>query len=318
MTRATNVPRPSQTDIRSARKAAAGPAAVETGATAHKSGWHAIIAAFQGMIDRFGLEISGYIAFTAMLALLPFLMFLISLAGFLGETEIGQEFISTLGMFAPPQVMATLQPAIEHVIENRSSSVLTLGLALSLYSAGSGVSTLRLAVNLSYDVTETRPFWWRKLQDFILVVVGSVIIMLASAAIILGPLIWRLAARFLPVVPEDQTLWHVGRYGLSILMILASVIGLHRFLPNVTLTVRQILPGAVATTVLWILAASVLTLYFDRQDYTVTYGSLGGVIVTLLFFYISGIIFIFGGELNAALIRRQRAREANRRTPAPS
>jgi membrane protein len=311
--------RPSQTDIRSARKAAAGPVAVETDAAApRKPGWHAVIAALQGMIDRFGLEISGYIAFTAMLALLPFLMFLISLAGFLGETQIGQEFIATLSMFAPPQVMATLQPAIEHVIENRSSSVLTLGLILSLYSAGSGVSTLRLAVNLSYDVTETRPFWWRKLQDFILVVVGSVIIILASAAIILGPLIWRLLARFLPVAPEDQTLWHIGRYGFSIVMTLAGVMALHRFLPNVNLTIRQIFPGAVATTVLWILAASVLTLYFNRQDYTVTYGSLGGVIVTLLFFYISGIIFIFGGELNAALMRRRAARAANRRTSTSS
>jgi membrane protein len=267
--------------------------------------WRAVVSAFRGLGVRYGLEISGHIAFVTMLSLLPFLMFLISLAGFLGETRIGQDFISTLALFAPPEVLATLQPAIEHVIRTRSGSVLTIGLLLSLYSAGSGVATLRLALNLSYNLTETRPFWYRKGQDLVIVLLGSVVLILSSLAIILGPQIWRFVESVAPVGTGDRRLWHLGRYGFSLVMILAGVIALHRLLPNERLTLAQILPGAVATTIAWVAAASLLTLYFDQfADYSATYGSLGGVIVTLLFFYISGIIFIFGGELNAALLRR--------------
>ena len=306
-------PRPPLREIRSARSKAAGQVLTEPEPSPREPMSYALIAAIRGMIARFGLEISGYIAFAAMLTLIPFVMFLTSLAGFLGETQLGQELIATLTMFTPPQVTATLQPAIEHIIENRSGGILTIGLLLSLYSAGSGVSTLRLALNLSYNVTETRPFWWRKLQDFIVVIVGSIVIMLASAAIILGPLLWRLLARFAPVVPEDQAIWHIGRYCFSLVTTLAGVIALHRFLPNARPTIAQILPGAIATTIAWILAASVLTFYFQREDYTITYGSLGGAIVTLLFFYVSGIIFIVGGELNATFMRR-RAAGAGKRT----
>ena len=261
--------------------------------------------AIEGLIARFGLEIAGHIAFTTMLALFPFLMFLISLAGFLGETRSGQDFVATLELFAPAAVTATVQPAIEHIVETRSGSLLTIGFLLSLYSAGSGVATLRLALNLSYNLEEKRPLWYRKAQDFLIVILGSFVLILTSLVIILGPQIWSLIQLVFPVAPEDRDLWHIGRYGFTTAMILGGVIALHRFLPDAKLTLGQILPGAVVTTVAWIAAASALTIYFDRfADYAATYGSLGGVIITLLFFYISGIIFIFGGELNAALLAR--------------
>jgi membrane protein len=145
----------------------------------------------------------------------------------------------------------------------------------------------------------------RKAQDFLIVIVGSVILILASAAIILGPWIWKIIAWFAFVNSADQSMWHLARYGFTLVILAAAVIALHRVLPNTHLLFRQILPGALATTFLWVIAASVLTLYFGRfADYASTYGSLGGVIITLMFFYISAIIFIFGGELNAALLAR--------------
>jgi membrane protein len=148
--------------------------------------------AFQGLLARNGIEISGYIAFTIMLALFPFLIFLVSVAGFFGETETGENFITTLSLFAPPDMVDTLQPAIRQVIQNRSGSLLTIGLALALYSAGSGVAALRLALDLSYGVPETRSFWLRKAQDFLIVLVGSAVAILASALIILEPFILKI------------------------------------------------------------------------------------------------------------------------------
>ncbi len=279
--------------------------------------------ASEGLVSRNGIEIAGYIAFTTMLSLFPFLIFLVSIAGFIGDTRTGLDFISTMSLFAPPDVMKTLQPALNEVIQNRNSGLLTFGLVLALYSAGSGVAALRLALNLAYGVTDKRPFWLRKVIDFAVVIVGSIIIMTASAAIILGPWIWRLLGWFGIVDPNDQSLWHVARYALTAIILLLSVVALHRVLPDCQLTFRQILPGALTTTALWIVAASLLTLYFGHfANYASTYGSLGGVIITLLFFYVSAIIFIFGGELNAALLGRHTraaAPEPERRpSPAPS
>jgi len=256
-----------------------------------------------GMSCRNGFEIAGYIAFTVMLSLFPFMIFLVSVAGFFGDTRSGQDFLNTLFLFAPAAVMTTLEPAIQEVIKNRSGSLLTIGLVLSLYSASSAVSALRLALDLAYGVDETRSLWWRKAQDFIIVAVGSIIIMLSSVAIIAGPWILNLVTRFILLGGTEQDLIHVARYSFTLVALAALIVVLHVVLPNARLTIRQILPGAATTTVAWIIAASVLTLYFGKfADYSATYGSLGGVMITLMFFYVSAIIFIFGGELNAALL----------------
>jgi membrane protein len=270
--------------------------------------------ALYGMSCRNGFEIAGHIAFTVMLSLFPFLIFLVSVAGFFGDTRSGQDFLNTMSLFAPPAVMTTLAPAIQEVILNRSGSLLTIGLALSLYSASSAVAALRLALDLAYGVDEQRSFLWRKAQDFAVVLVGSVIIIASSVAIIAGPWVWNLVAIFTFIDPADQSLWHLARYGFTLVLLAAAVIILHRVLPNGRLTIRQILPGALTTTVAWIVAASVLTFYFGEfANYDATYGSLGGVVITLIFFYVSAIIFIFGGELNATLIAHE-----EKLAPAPN
>jgi membrane protein len=259
--------------------------------------------ALNGMIDRNGIEIAGYIAFTVMLAIFPFMIFVVSIAGFFGETQTGANFLNTMALFAPPEMMKTLLPAIQQVTQNRSGSLLTIGLALALYSAGSAVSALRLALNLAYGLDETRSLWWRKSQDFLIVMFGSALLILLSFGVFLWPWVWRVIAWFTFTNPQDRGIWLFIRYAAALVLISAGVIALHRILPNTRLKFRNILPGALTTTAIWIVAVVSLTLYFGKfANYDATYGSLGGVIVTLMFFYISAIIFIFGGELNAALL----------------
>jgi membrane protein len=256
-----------------------------------------------GMSCRNGFEIAGHIAFTVMLSLFPFMIFLVSVAGFFGDTRSGQDFLNTLFLFSPPAVMTTLEPAIQEVIKSRSGGLLTIGLVLSLYSASSAVAALRLALDLAYGVEEHRSFLWRKAQDFAIVAIGSIIVMLSSVAIIAGPFILNLVARFTFIGATDENLIHIARYGFTLVALAALVVVLHVVLPDSRLTIRQILPGALTTTLAWIAAASILTLYFGKfADYGATYGSLGGVVITLMFFYVSAIIFIFGGEFNAALL----------------
>ena len=140
---------------------------------------HLVWKAAEALVLKNGIEFSGYIAFTAMLALFPFLIFLVSIGGFLGDTTTGQEFMNTMALLVPPDVLNTLQPAMQEVLKSRSGSLLTIGLVLSLYSAASGVDALRTALNLSYGVAESRSFWFRKIENILAVLIGSVILILS-------------------------------------------------------------------------------------------------------------------------------------------
>jgi membrane protein len=265
--------------------------------------------ALQGLIDRNGVELSGYIAFATLLALFPFVIFVVSVAGFLGDSRTGQDTLDLLALYAPADVLNTLTPAIQEVTKNRSSGLLTLGLVFALYSAASGISGFRLALNQSYCAQETRSFWRRKAEDFLIVIVGSVVLILISAALVVGPWLSTEAGGFGLVGPADRAWWPVARYAGGLTLLFVCVVALHRLLPDTRLTIRRIIPGALTSTILWTVAAAALTFYFNRfANYSLTYGSLGGVIVTLMFFYVSAIVFIYGGEINGILLARRRSR----------
>jgi YihY family inner membrane protein len=142
------------------------------------------------MVDE-GLELSGYIAFTAFLSLFPFLIFLAALAGFLGDRETADEFIDAMFEFMPADVAQTLAPAVREVIGARQGGLLTFGILATLWFASNGFEALRTGLNRAYSVAEKRAIWWLRLQSIAFVVVGGLIILFLSLAVILGPLVWR-------------------------------------------------------------------------------------------------------------------------------
>jgi membrane protein len=142
----------------------------------------------------------------------------------------------------------------------------------------------------------------------LLTVVSAVIIILAMLALVVGPLVSQLV-EFLSrgefVEPDTYAL---ARHVIGILLLLSLFVGLYMVLPNVTVRMIEVLPGAVVAVALWALSAKIYSLYLQNLgSYAFTYGSLTGIILTLFFFYISAIVFIFGAQLNGA-IRRERLR----------
>src|SRR5262249_54752242 len=124
--------------------------------------------------------------------------------------------------------------------------------------------------------------------------------------LLLGPIIWGAARRIFFLTFADERLWLVGRYTLGAVLVSITTLLAHRFLPAGSPPWRQILPGAIAMSLLWLAVAGLFTLYLDYfSTYASTYGGLAGVVITLLFFDISALLFIFGAELNAAITRAQ-------------
>lgn len=252
---------------------------------------------------------SGHVAFTAMLALFPFVVFLAAVAGAIGDVHGAETFVEYLFLFVPQEIVRTLVPAINQVLATPRTDLAAIGLLAALWSAMSGVDALRVSLNRAYGAVEKRPYWRRKVMDFSFVLLGSLMIVLLTFGIVLGPFIAQILTHILGMFAPELDLWARGRYVVTLVVMTGGLVVVHRWLPNIVHRARDVLPGAIATTVLLVLSGMLFGGYLGHfANYGATYGSLAGVIAALLFFYVSAIIFVYGGHLNAALYRRRKAR----------
>jgi membrane protein len=255
------------------------------------------------LINNDGFELAGHVAYTTILAIFPFMVFLTALAGFLGDEQAAGSAIQLLFSYMPEQVAHTLAPVVSDVLTARSPSLVTLGAIGTLWSASSGIEALRLSLNRAYANAETRPFWIRRLQSIFFIIMGSIVFLILPVVIIAGPKLVELAGRYAPV--GDLLGVAVGpmRYLFGGAVMLAGALVLHRWLPNRSLAWRSLLPGALLSVVLVLTLAYLLSFYVANiNNFAITYGSLGGVIITLLFFYIAALMFSFGAEFNGAYL----------------
>jgi len=259
------------------------------------------------LAEHDGLTVAGYMAFAAFTSLSPFLIFLAALASFLGTAETANEIVDGMFLFLPDDVAGTIAPAVHEVMAGRRGGLLTFGVLATLWTASSRVEALRDALDRAYGVEDLEPIWWRRLQSVAVVVVGALLLFVVLLAVILGPVPWRLI-EFLEAPGEEAELaWTLGRYALATVVLAAGLLALHRWLPSAGWPLRAVLPGVLLTLGLWLLGASLFSLYLGTvADYSVTYGSLGGVVITLFYFYLTAVLFILGAEYNA--VRRQAER----------
>lgn len=280
-------------------------------------GWLALPyeAARRLVMENEGLELSGYIAFASFFALFPFLIFLATLAGFLGDASTADEFISGMFTFMPDDVAETLAPAIRQVVESRQGGLLTFSIILALWFASNGVEALRAGLNRAYKVTEERPVWWLRLQSMGFVIASAIVILFLSVAVILGPVVWQALGPRVDQALDASLLLFSARYLVATVLLFVVLLVLHRWLPNTRQAFIRVLPGVIVTVILLLVGAGIFSWYVGNlADYSVVYGSLGGVAVTLFFFYVGGIIFQFGGEINAVWREQKGLRDAPQAT----
>jgi membrane protein len=267
--------------------------------------WQAII----HLIYDGGMTYAGHIAFMTLFSLFPFLIFLFTLAGEIGQTEAARNFVTMALSALPREVSQAIRPAIEGVISTRRTGLMTLSIVAALWAVSSGIEALREALNKAYGVEDSRPIWFCRLQSLAFTIIFSVSIIVVMIVLVIGPVLWSYIVPLLKVPWEWGWFYELLRYVISIGLLYLVVALLYRWLPSRHLPRREVLPGAAVTVLLWLILASLFSLYLQNLGrFSVTYGSLGGIVVTLMFFYISGLIFIFGAEINSA---RRRA-EADR------
>jgi membrane protein len=262
--------------------------------------------AFYTFLADDGWAIASHIALSTLMAMFPFLIVLTSLAGFFGSQELADQAAALLLQTWPRQVADTLSGQIHDVLTTIRGDVLTIGAVLAVYFASNGVEALRVALNRAYAVVEPRRWYWLRLESIGYTLVAAFSSLAMAFLIVLGPLIIEAVRRYIPLVVEsNEQLLNLARYGITIAALVAALFILHAWLPAGRRSFQQILPGIVFTFVASLVSGAVFGQYLARfaNNYVTMYAGLASVIIALVFLYFIAAIFVFGGELNAAIIK---------------
>jgi membrane protein len=268
--------------------------------------YHIFLDAFYTFLADDGWAIASHIALSTLMALFPFIIVLTSLAGFFGSKELADEAAALFLQTWPRQVAATLSGEIHDVLTTTRTDALTIGAVLSLYFASNGVEALRVALNRAYAVIEPRRWYWLRLESIGYTLVAAFTALAMAFLIVLGPLIMEAARRYVPLVVEaNEQFLHVSRYSITAAALIVALFILHAWLPAGRRSFLQILPGIVFTVVGSLVSGIVFGQYLARfaNRYVTMYAGLASVIIALVFLYFIAAIFVYGGELNAAIIK---------------
>ena len=250
-----------------------------------------------------GFVHAGNLAYLALLALFPFLIFAAAIAHLVGSGENGQQTVVTILSRLPPEVREVLAMPIAEVLSGRSGNLLWFGAVVGLWTAASFIETIRDILRRAYGVKYSASFWQYRLGSMAAIVAAVILLLVAFA---------------LTIVLTSAHHFVVARLPFS--EGLGRSLGLYRIAPGVTLFVTFYIlflaltpsryrklgcrkwPGAMLVTLWWLLTVELLPAVIGLfGGYALTYGSLAGVMVALLFFFVIGLGVVTGAELNAAL-----------------
>jgi membrane protein len=245
---------------------------------------------------------AAQLAYYFVFALFPFLFFLVTLTAYLPLKSAAQDLLARLDTFMPEQAMSIVRGQFEKLLTVQRPRLLTLSLVLAVWSASRGVDAIRTSLNLAYDVKESRPFWKTQGMAIGITVIGAVLVLVSFTGIALGGKAGEWLADRAGVARYYAVVWSWSRWPVTMLLIMFVAAVLYYFLPDVQQEWRFITPGSVTGTALWLVATWGFTQYAEHfGKYDATYGSIGGVIVLLTWLYLTGLIFVLGGEVNAIL-----------------
>ncbi len=258
--------------------------------------------AAQRFVATHGFEHAGNLAFLGLLALFPFLIFLLNLAGFFGQTEAGQQAIALLMENLPPRIAEAIARPISNTIARADEGLLTGAILFALWVSINGLEAARLTVIEAFRAwPHAMPLWKRMSVNLLLVLVAAVLILAAMSLLVLLPVALETAERWFSLPAHALELGRLVHHVIAPLLILAAVYGGYRlFTPAVPGLRRRYLPGTVWTLAAWWASAKAVALFLSHAErYDILYGSLAGIVLTQLFFFFLAASFIFGAHLNA-------------------
>jgi membrane protein len=255
------------------------------------------------------LGLAAQLAFYLVLAIFPFILFSVAILDAFGSSDprFVDELFGYLRQVMPTQVFDLIETYTERTLrdEDTAPGLLSVGILGTIWAASGAFSALINALNRAYDVQETRPFWKVKGIAILMTLGLSVLVLGGALLLIAGPSIGETIAEVFTLGVEFMVAWIVARWPAALLFMVTTVALLFYFAPDADQPFRWITPGGFVGIALWVLASLLFNVYLssDFNTYDKTYGSIGTVIVLLLYLYISSLTILFGATLNATLVR---------------
>ena len=258
-------------------------------------------------------------AYYYMLSLFPMMILLLSVLPYMQIDP--QKALDFIANFLPSESSGILEETVLDILSQQNGGLLTFGILGTIWSASNGMNAFMHAQNVAFDVEETRGFIKARLLSIVL----TLGLILAFAVVLIlpvfGDVILDMILYVIPISTGIQTLVSILRWVVALTVLILFLTALYRFAPNKTYPFKQVLPGAVIATVSWLIISLGFSFYVSNfANYSSTYGSLGGVIVLMLWLYFTGLILVVGGEINALIHRRTPTvpKLSTKRKPIPS
>lgn len=241
-------------------------------------------------------------AYYYMLALFPMLILLLSILPYLSIQP--QEALDFLEDVMPSETTEVFREDIIKLVSEQNRSLLTFGILGTLWSASNGINAFIHSMNVAFDVQETRSFIKARLLSIVLTLGLTVAFVVALLLPVFGNVILDYVKMVIPVPGSMEILFSILRWVIAIVIISLVLAVMYRYAPNKHYPFKQVIPGALVATIMWQLISLGFSFYVTNfGNYSSTYGSLGGVIVLMLWLYLTGLALVIGGEINAIVHR---------------
>jgi membrane protein len=256
----------------------------------------------EGTLDDDCFGLAAELAYYFFLALFPALIFGVSLLGFLPVRGAIPAMLSRLSTVAPHDVVNIVGAQLQQLISRPNTSLLTLGIIGALWSSSSAVSAIIDTLNRVYEIKESRSWWRVRLRAIILTIGLILFFLLAMVLVLIGPVVANWLDSSLHLGAIVITLWNVVRWIGAFFLTVLGIDIVYSFGPDAETRWVWITPGSLLATILWIAGSVGFRFYIAYfGTYNATYGAIGGIIVLMLWFYISGLSILIGAELDASI-----------------
>jgi membrane protein len=245
--------------------------------------------------------LSYYFIFT----LFPMLFSLLSLLGLFAQSnDFRADLVQRFGHLMPSIAVDLVRTTVREISVYSSRWKVALGLLITVWSGSSGMSCIMDALNRSFRMQESRPFWKRELISFGLTAAISGLILAALVIVFAGSTVAEFVGGWTGLSQATISLWELAEWPIALVSVFFALALIYYFGPDIRQPWRWITPGSLAAVAVWI-AASLFFRQYVRffGAYSRSYGSLGAVMVLLLWLYIAGLAILLGGEINAEIVR---------------
>src|SRR6187431_447176 len=254
------------------------------------------------VVDDDVLGMAAQLSYYFFLALFPAILFLLALASFFPLSNLTDDIGRSLGPLVSSQVLELIQEQMRRLANNDNGGLLTFGVAAALWSSSAALVSIVGALNRAYDIEEGRPWWKVRLVAIGLTLGVAFVVLVALSLVLVGPTVAEKLGQTTGWGAPFEWTWLVLQWPLVFALVAIGIGLIYYFGPDADQDWAWITPGAIAAAILWLVVSLLFKLYVANfTDYEGSYGTVGGVIVVLLWFYVSGIALLTGAELNSEI-----------------